>query len=128
MGFFGMTQVSAGVVVIVHPKNPVNEMDAETVQKIFLGKAKSFPSGEIVLPLDQKEDNPLKQAFYENVVNKPLTQLKAYWSKLIFTGKGQPPRAVPSEEIVDLIARNPNMIAYVNEDQVTDQVKIVFRP
>jgi ABC-type phosphate transport system substrate-binding protein len=116
----------AGVSVIVHKDNPVSSLEKADIAKIFLGKMKAFPDGNPVVPLDQKDDSAIKDGFYTSVVNKPLAQLKAYWSKLIFTGKGQPPKAVTEEEVLTLVSANPNLIGYVDSAKVTPEVKVVY--
>lgn len=44
------------------------------------------------LPVDHSERAALRDAFYTKVTSKSPAQIKAYWSKIVFTGKGQPPR------------------------------------
>ena len=115
---------SHAVTVIVHPSNS-DTLDKKAVKKIFLGKTKKFPSGGQVIPIELKAGGS-RDAFLKGVVGKSESQFKAYWSKLIFTGKGQAPRTVESEaEIVDLISKNPNLIGYVSDGAVNDSVKSV---
>jgi len=62
------------------------------------------------------------------VLKKSASQLKAYWSKLLFTGKGTPPKEIGSDaEMVSLVASNPNMIGFVDAAAVNDSVKVVTR-
>ena len=48
-----------------------------------------------------------------------------YWSKLIFTGKGQPPRSAKPGRSQKLVANNPNTIAYIDKGSVDSSVKVV---
>ena len=122
-GLFAAAQASA-VTVIVHPSNAA-AIDAKAVKKIFLGKAKKFPGGGEAIPLELAS-GAAKGDFLKAVVGKSESQYKAYWSKLVFTGKGQAPRAVDSEaEIVELVSKNPSLIGYVSDGAVTDAVKSV---
>lgn len=115
---------SAGVAVIVNPANG-NALDQKTISKIFFSKAKSFPDGSQAVPIALEEGVAATEHFNDAVLKRKSAQLKAYWSKLIFTGKGQPPRAVADAEMLELIANNPNMIGYIDEGKVTDAVKVV---
>lgn len=116
--------VNAGVAIIVHPSN-ANELDKSTITRIYTGKAKSFPNGDQAVPINQG-DGGTTDAFNKSVLNKSTSQLRAYWSKLIFTGKGAPPKVVESEaEILQLVSTNPNIIGYVDEGSVNDSVKVV---
>lgn len=115
----------AEVAVIVHPSNG-NALDKGLISKIYLGKAKSFPDGGQVVPISQTEGAATTSEFNENVLNKSSSQIKAYWSKLIFTGKGTPPQEADDDaKVLELVAANPNLIGYVNASAVNDSVKVV---
>lgn len=96
--------------IIVHPSNSA-ALDKQSISRIYLGKAKSFPGGGQAVPIENSSN---AAEFNSNVLNKSDSQLKAYWSKLIFTGKGQPPKKVGTDaEVIALIAANPNMIGFI---------------
>ncbi len=117
---------SAEIAVIVHPSN-ANALDKTAITRIYTGKAKSFPNGEQAVPVNQA-DGPTTDAFNKSVLNKSTNQLRAYWSKLIFTGKGAPPKVVNSEaEVMELVSSNPNIIGYVDAASVNGSVKVVAK-
>lgn len=117
----------AEVAIIVHPSN-TNVLDAVTVSKIFLGRDKSFPDKSPVVPVSLGESSATAAYFNEKVLNKNPSQLKAYWSKLIFTGKGTPPKEVPDDaEVIKLVASNPSLIGYVDAASVNDSIKIALK-
>lgn len=98
----------------------------EDISRIYLGKSKSLPSGLKVMPTDLSEDNPARAEFNELILEKSSSQLKSYWSKLIFTGKGQPPKDVGSDtEMIELVSTNPNIIGYIDASKVTDAVSVI---
>ncbi len=110
----------AQVAVIVNPGAPSEPSQAQ-VANLFLGKDKSLTG------IDQKDWNPTKDKFYNVVTSKNESQLKSYWSSLIFTGKGQPLTAVDNDAaVVARVAGDPNAIGYVDSAAVNDQVKVLF--
>lgn len=114
--------------VIVSASNPNSTMDQATISRIFLGKAKSFPDGSQALPVDQDEGSKTREAFNSTVIGKSDSQLKSYWSRLIFTGKGTPPKQSGTDaEIKALVANNPNIIGYVDSAAVDGTVKVVHK-
>lgn len=116
---------SADVVVVVHPSNNAS-FDKSSISKLFLGKAKSFDDGNQAVPINQAEGTNTRDTFNSTVLSKSGSQLKAYWSKLVFTGKGSPPKEVASDaEVIDLISKNPSMIGYIDSASLTDAVKSV---
>jgi len=117
--------VSAEVAVVVHPSNAA-ALSPEAIAQIYLGRSKSFPDGKAALPLGQPEGSKTNEQFNEKVLNKSGSQIKAYWSKLVFTGKGTPPKEVSSDaEMLELVSQNPNVIGYIDKAAVTDKVKVV---
>ncbi len=65
---------------------------------------------------------------YSKLANKNPAQMNAYWSKLIFTGQGQPPKAVGGDaDVVSLVATNPSMIGYVHASAVHKGVKVIAK-
>lgn len=112
--------------VIVSANNPNSTLDQTAVSKIFLGKAKRFPDGSQALPVDQDEGSAVREAFNSSVLGKSDSQLKSYWSRLIFTGKGTPPKPSGDDAAVkDLVAKNPNIIGYIDSSAVDASVKVV---
>jgi ABC-type phosphate transport system substrate-binding protein len=117
----------AEVAVIVHPSN-ANALDEAAVSKIFLGREKSFADGKSVVPLSLAESAPASTAFNDAVLKKSSSQLKAYWSKLVFTGKGTPPKEIATdEEMIKLVATNPSLIGYVDASKVDASVKVAMK-
>lgn len=119
------TATFAEVVVIVHPDN-TNQLDGAAVKRLFLGKEKKFPDGQPASPLNQTVDTATRQMFDEQVLERNSSQIAAYWSKLVFTGKGVPPKEVSGDaEVISSILQDANAIGYVHRDAVTGDVKVI---
>lgn len=117
----------AELVVIAHP-SMADTLTQNNISKIFLGKTKKFPGGASAIPLNLPEANATRQAFDSTVLKKSPQQIKSYWSKQIFTGKGQPPRVEDSSAaVIGLVKDNPNIIGYIDASEVTADVKVVAR-
>ncbi|WP_395339556.1 phosphate ABC transporter substrate-binding protein [Ningiella sp. W23] len=115
----------AELTVIVNPANSSN-LDSKTVQRIFLGKDKKYADGSESVPVNQSADSSIRQDFDDSILGRSTSQVSAYWSKLVFTGKGIPPKEVMSDaEVIELVSQNPSVIGYVDSSSVTDAVKVV---
>jgi ABC-type phosphate transport system substrate-binding protein len=127
LGFcLGGRAVFAEVVVVVSAKNPVAVLSKNQVVDIFLGRASRFPDGRPAVPLDLVEGSALRDEFYSDYAGKSPAQLKAHWSKIIFTGRGQPPREVGNGvELKKRLAENPNAIGYIERSLVDGSVKVL---
>jgi len=114
----------AEVVPVVSAANPVKVMSKDQVLAIFLGRMVRFPDGGPALPVDQPEGSIARDAFYSQYAGKSPAQLKAYWSKIIFTGRGQPPRAVANDaEVKRLLSQRPEAIGYIDRSSIDSSVK-----
>ena len=120
--------VSAETAVIVSASNANATLDKATISKIFLGKSKSFPDGAQAVPIDQNDGTAAREAFNSSVLGKSASQLKSYWSRLIFTGKGTPPKQSGNDsDVKALVSNNPNMIGYIDSSAVDGSVKVVHK-
>jgi ABC-type phosphate transport system substrate-binding protein len=112
--------VQAEVAVIVNP-GAAKAPSQSDVSNIFLGKDKSLKG------VDHKDWTPTKDKFYTSVTNKNESQLKSYWSGLVFTGKGQPlPTVGGDADVVARVAAETDAIGYVDASAVNDSVKVLF--
>ena len=117
----------AELVVIVSVHNPVSALRADQVADIFLGQTARFPDGTEAVALDQSIGVPIRDEFYNKVAAKSPPLVKAYWTKMIFTGRGQPPREVSSSAAIrKLVADNPGLIGYIDKSALDASVKVVL--
>jgi len=123
----GATQARAELVVIVSARSPAPALNSEQVAAIFLGQAGRFPDGGEAVALDQRVGAPERDAFYRQVTGKSPALLKAHWSKMVFTGRGQPPREAPDAAWVRrMVAANPSMIGYIDRSALDASVRPVL--
>jgi len=117
----------AQVAVIVNPKSPTASMTADQVAGIFLGKSNTLPSGAAAAPVDQPESAAVREQFYTKVTGKQAAQVKAAWSRLVFSGKATPPKELAnSAEVKKFVAGNADAIGYVEKSAVDGTVKAVL--
>jgi ABC-type phosphate transport system substrate-binding protein len=117
--------VFAGTAIIINANN-TSGIDVEMVKRIYLGKSKAFPDGSRAIPLTFETGNGLRDTFNKDVLGKSESQYSAFWSKLVFTGRGTPPEMISNEdEMLTLVATNPNTIGFIDESKVDGSVKIV---
>lgn len=123
---FFVASARSEIVVVVSADSPVSSLSKNQVAKIFLGKSRRFPDGSPAVPLNQREGSVERNTFYQTVSGKSPAQVKAHWSKLIFTGRGQPPKEAASNDAVKLLLTNNGVnISYIDKTAVDDSVTIV---
>jgi ABC-type phosphate transport system substrate-binding protein len=103
------------LVVIVNPNIGVQHLSRREVLDIFLGRYRTFPSGASALPIDLDVSSSERRLFYVLLAHKEPADMGSYWARLTFSGKVSPPFAVADAHMaLDIVANNPNAIAYVD--------------
>lgn len=116
----------AEIAVVVNPASEATVASEDGLQRLYLGKTTQL-DGVSITALNQIESSGIRGQFIENVVGKTSSQYRAYWSQLIFTGKGKPPKEVNSDQDVKkMVADNPDFIGYIEASSVDDTVKVIF--
>jgi hypothetical protein len=116
----------ADVVVVVSARSPIAALTPAEIADVFLGRLTRLPDGTKAVPLDQAEDSPLRAEIYGKLARMSAVQLKAYWSKLIFTGRGRPPRTLASDaDVLRAVRANPAAIGYMDRRVADDTVRII---
>lgn len=123
-----MAFADSDLVVIGNPSLGVSTLSEQTVRDLYLGKSVQFSNGTRAQIIDLPPGHPVRNSFYINVIGRDPGQMRAYWAKRIFTGKGTPPDTRPDERsVVRWVAAGPGRIAYVSADMVDDTVKVLLR-
>ncbi len=124
LAFAGLAQ--AQIAVIVNPKN-AGGLTAAQVADIFLGKSSALPGGGTAAPADLPESSAVREQFYSKVTGKNAAQVKAGWSRLVFSGKATPPKELASAaEVKKFVAGNPDAIGYIEKSAVDGSVKVAL--
>lgn len=115
----------AEVAIIVNSGNS-SEISDNDIKSMFLGKNKTFSNGESVKAINLKSGNAIRKNFEKEVLGKSSSQVKAYWSKLIFSGKAKPLKEGASDsEVLNWVSSTPNAIGYIDASKVDDSVKVI---
>jgi len=118
---------AAELVVIVSARSTAPALRNDQVAAIFLGQSAQLPDGANVTAIDQLVGSATRDEFYARVAAKSPALLKAYWSKLLFTGRGQPPREVDgSAAVKKLVADTPGLIGYIERSALDATVRPVL--
>jgi ABC-type phosphate transport system substrate-binding protein len=118
----------ADIAVIVSPKNMAtwDSNNQNQVKDIFLGRLEKFPDGTAVKPVDQRLGS-VRREFYLKLAGKDDIALNVYWSNLIFTGRGQPPKVIGDDnDVKKMVKDNPECIGYIDSKLVDNSVKVIY--
>lgn len=123
----GSSATLAEVVAVVSAKNPLTTLSKDQLADLFLGKTSRFPDGTLAEPIDQAEGAPARDEFYLEFADRSPAQIKAHWAKIIFTGRGQPPKTVPNGAAMKKrLADDANAIGYLERKNLDGSVKALL--
>ena len=126
VGLLSYSATAADYAVVVNKDNAAT-LSQKDISRIFLGKLKAFPDGGQAVPIIQTTGSDISKAFIEGVLKKRSSQYRSYWSKMVFTGKGNPPKEVADDaEAKELVSKNPSIIGIIKASAVDASVKVVL--
>jgi hypothetical protein len=109
----------AQVAVVMAPG--ASPLRKEQIANIYLGRSAELR------PLDLPEGNATRDIFYKKATERDPSQVKAIWSRIIFSGKGKTPKEVPDAAAVKkAVAADPKLVGYIEKAAVDDSVKVVL--
>ena len=100
--------------VVVNERNPITAIGREQLSSVFLKKAKW--TGRVpTVPVDLREDSPVRAEFSQTIHRRPVRVVAAYWRGQIFSGGAVPPSAKASDaEVLAFVRSTPGAIGYVS--------------
>jgi len=121
---FASTSNAQEIAIVTNAKNstaPITQADAIN---IFMGRYRQFNDGRKAKPID---NNSIKNNFYNQLVNKSPAEIKAYWARLVFSGRTHPPKeGDTTEKVIDFIKSEKQAITYIPLSHVDKNVKVLL--
>ena len=100
--------------VVVHSSNRVSRLTRDQVSKIFLRKVTQWDSRQVVLPVDQGADSPVRRTFTKQIHQRTIAAVQTWWQQQTFAGVAvAPPERATDAEVLEYIRRYPSAIGYV---------------
>lgn len=118
----------ADIAVIVNKANPVQALSNRQVAELYLGRARTFESGQYAVVVDQAGEGDVRRQFFKDISGLSLGQVTAYWMRLKFTGQVQPPHGLDGDAaVLEFVRTTPTAIGFVNSTLSVDpKVKTVL--
>jgi hypothetical protein len=113
-------QARAGEIVLVMGPGAA-ALTKDQVANVYLGRNNNLK------PVDLPDSSPIRQVFYKKATDRDLSQIKAVWSRLSFTGQGQPPKELADAAAVKkAVAADPKAVGYIDKADLDASVKVVL--
>lgn len=97
------------------------EIDQARISRIYMGQSREL------IAVNQAEGSAVRQAFEAEVIGRSPEQIKAHWSRLVFTGRAAELRQVDSDEaVLEFVRSNPGTIGYIEDASKAEGLTILL--
>ncbi len=119
-GLTGAALAQAGDLVVIMAPGAA-ALSKDQVANVYIGRNKDLK------PYDLPDSASERTEFYRKATDRDLSQVKALWTRLTFTGEGTPPKELADDAAVKkAVAADPKAIGYVSKASVDSTVKVVL--
>lgn len=110
----------AEIVLVTAIDSTISELSRDEAEQLYMGRRATVSAHGALLLLDLPT-GPIRDQFYYLLTGKNPSQIRAYWSRMVFTGRALPP--TESADVSDayrMLMENPNAIAYLPSTYAKD--------
>lgn len=114
------------VEVITHPGVNSSYLSKNLLRSIFGMRLRTWQNGLPIRVFVLPDDAPLHSIFTKQKLNIFPYQLRSAWDRMVYSGTGQAPFVVHTEEEMRArIASTPGAIGYLNGSMIDNSVQVV---
>lgn len=117
---------SEGFRIVVHPQNPLSQVERAVLADIFLKKTTRWPDGAAAHPVDQHSESAVRERFSVRVLKRSVFAVRSYWQQRIFSGRGLPPPELAADDaVLRYVQANRGAVGYVSEQIDVSKLKVL---
>ncbi len=122
---FQADALSADVLIIANKNTPVSSINERELRKIFLGKIVKWNNGTPI-HFAILENSDVHRKFLRTYILKSKTQYDNWWQRMLFAGKGYPPKKFETlEALIKYLAETDGAIGYCDERTFLENIKTI---
>lgn len=118
----------AQILIVTAGDSAVEHLSRDDAEQLYLGRRAALSARTPLLLLDLPPGE-VRDQFYRHIAGKNPSQIRAYWSRMVFTGRALPPKeAASADDARRLLLENPGAIGYLPADYANDpSLRILLR-
>jgi ABC-type phosphate transport system substrate-binding protein len=113
------------ITVVVNPAltDEIGKLPPAILPAVFAMRMRTWPDKSQIRVFVLANDNPVHSAFCKQVLGVFPHQIRTAWDRLIYSGTGQAPTEVESEdEMRQRVATTPGAIGYLRRSMINNSV------
>lgn len=113
------------ILIIANMNVPVDAMELDELNRIFMLKRQVWPDGSPVVPVNREASSPARLQFTEKVLGRSMRSLANYWNQMQFKGF-MPPVVQESDAAMAAFVKNVDgAIGYVVAEVPPEGVRVL---
>ena len=117
---------SSHIQLITHPSVDATTLDKDQIRRIFTMYQTNWADSQPIVVYVLGSQNTTHQFFSREVLGLFPYQLERIWNKLVYSGLGEAPIKVKTEqEMLEKIRQQPGSIGYVMSENVSTDINII---
>ncbi|MDH5553393.1 MAG: hypothetical protein OEX82_08695 [Nitrosomonas sp.] len=112
--------------VVTHPGVQKKEISVNVLRAIFSMRMRTWSNGNLIRVFVLSDNDDLHHDFSKEKLNVFPYQLRLAWDRLVFSGTGQAPTLVNSQDdMLAKVANTPGAIGYLKTNYINDDVHVL---
>ena len=118
----------ADILIVTAADSAIEQLSRDEAEQLYLGRKASL-SASTPLQLLDLPPGELRDQFYRLLTGKNPIQTRAYWSRMVFTGRALPPKESGGEQDTRrLLLETPGAVGYLSSSYADDPaLRILLR-
>jgi len=111
--------------VIINP-SVLQNVSEKQLRSIFSMRRRNWENGTPIRVFVLPDSHPTHKAFCKNTLGMFPHRLRKTWDRLVFTGTGQAPEEIATEEaMLEKIRQTPGAVGYISTDKIDGSVRTI---
>jgi ABC-type phosphate transport system substrate-binding protein len=124
--FFASVLQSGAENVVVNHTVARQSIPKNTVRAIFAMRLRTWPDGSPIKVFVLSDENPIHKEFCKKCLDVFPHQLRWSWDRMVFSGTGQAPIEVSTEEEMrEKVGSTPGAIGYLEDPVIDENISIL---
>ncbi|HWX36587.1 MAG TPA: hypothetical protein VNZ53_55380 [Steroidobacteraceae bacterium] len=120
LALFAVAELRAEEIVVI-VNLAAATISKEQIADLYLGRSDAWT------PIDQAVGSGIYVEFYKKVTGRDSAQIKAIWSRILFTDRGIPPKQLAdSAAVKKAVAANPKAVGYIEKSAVDASIRVAL--
>ncbi len=118
---------AAEVVLVASTHSRIPALSSDEAAQLYLGRRTTLEDGTQVSLYDLPT-SAARDRFYTLLTGKNPSQIRAYWSRQVFTGRALPPREASSPaDLPSLLLNDPSAIGYLPDGPLDPRLRVLLK-